>query len=202
MEEVGDAMKQLGADIPPAQGYLEYFTCKCKHNAGTPCSTQFCYDLLLETRLQYVELSSAEKDIVILAKVACGAHMAAETEKKRKQTARQRNQSDFYHHGKVICRDIVMFLHALSKDKLTALLKHYRVNGVCARVHKLSKKLSKNALTFDETKHVVSFIVNYAAPHSMSLPGRVPGYARDDLKQLHQADPRRWCTMIILEHLR
>ena len=77
-----------------------------------------------------------------------------------------------------------MYLHALSKNKLTALLKHYRGNGVCARVHKLSKKVPKKALAFDETKHVVSFIVNYADAHAMSLPGRVPGYARDDLKLL------------------
>ena len=77
-----------------------------------------------------------------------------------------------------------MFLHGICKDKLTALLKHYRLNGVSPRVHKLTKKLPKNALTFDETKYVVTFIVDYSETHTMSLPGRVHGYARDDLKLL------------------
>ena len=93
MDEVADAMKQMGADIPPAQGDLEHFTCKCKHNAGTPCSKQFCYDLILETRLQYLELSSAEKDIAILAKVACGAHMSAETRRENRLHDRETEQT-------------------------------------------------------------------------------------------------------------
>jgi hypothetical protein len=75
-------------------------------------------------------------------------------------------------------------LYSISKDKLTALLKHYYENGVTPRTHKSSKKLAKNALTFDETKNVVSYIVNYAETNTMSLPGRVPGYERDDLKLL------------------
>lgn len=150
------------------------------------------------SRLQYLELSAFEKDIAILAKIACGAHMLAETEK-RTQTEWQRNRTDFYHHGKIICRNTFIFLHAISKDKLTALLKHYRSHGVSARVHKLSKKLPKNAFTFDETKYVVTFIVNYAETHAMSLPSRVPGYARDDL--CLQAVPRKSCTMAMLEHV-
>ena len=118
-------------------------------------------------------------------------HTSAETEK-RTQTEWQRNRTDFYHHGKIICRDTFIFLHAISKDKLTALLKHYRSHGaISAKVHKLSKKLPKNALTFDKTKHVVTFIVNYAETHAMSLPGRVPGYARDNLKLLPSSCSRK-----------
>ncbi|KAI0221830.1 hypothetical protein LSAT2_026918, partial [Lamellibrachia satsuma] len=88
-------------------------------------------------------LSSTEKDIAILAKIACGAHMSADTEKQKKsaQAKWQRNRTDFYHHGKLICQDTFMFLHAVSKDKLNALLKDYRLNGVSPRFHKLTKKL-------------------------------------------------------------
>ena len=60
--------------------------CKCKHNDGAPCSVLFCHDLLLEKRLQYLDLTSSEKDIAILTKIALGAHMSADTEKQKKST--------------------------------------------------------------------------------------------------------------------
>jgi hypothetical protein len=34
----------------------------------------------------------------------------------------------------------------------------------------------------EDVKHLVSFIVNYADQNALVLPGRVPGFARDDIK--------------------
>uniref|UniRef100_X1ZI71 Uncharacterized protein n=2 Tax=Capitella teleta TaxID=283909 RepID=X1ZI71_CAPTE len=42
----------------------------------------------------------------------------------------------------------------------------------------------KTALVLEDVKHLVSFIVNYADQNALVLPGRVPGFARDDIKIL------------------
>ena len=82
MDEVTKAVQRMDAENMPSDE-SGHFICKCKHNDGVPCSTLFCRDLLMETRLQYIDLSSTEKDIAILAKIACGAHMSADTENRR-----------------------------------------------------------------------------------------------------------------------
>ena len=57
-------------------------------------------------------------------------------------------------------------LHAISQDKLTALIMHYKVGRVEARVHR-NKCTPVNTLKFDDTRAVTDFVVNYA----ILLPG-------------------------------
>lgn len=39
-------------------------------------------------------------------------------------------------------------------------------------------------LSFDDIRRTHSFITNYAVLHALVLPGRVPGYKRDDVNLL------------------
>jgi len=48
-------------------------------------------------------------------------------------------------------------------------------------VHKNTGHLPVNALSYDQQLNIVKFLENYAA---ILLPGRIPGYKRDDLKLL------------------
>ena len=63
-------------------------------------------------------------------------------------------------------------LHGISQDNLTALITHYNVACVEARVHRNKRKLPANALKFDDTGAVVNFVVNYAEANVILLPGR------------------------------
>ena len=57
----------------------------------------------------------------------------------------------------------------------------YIANGLATRRHGNSKKLSHNALTFEENTNIVTFLHNYAEANAILLPGRIRGYKRDDV---------------------
>lgn len=77
-----------------------------------------------------------------------------------------------------------MYMHAVFKDRLAALVKHYLQNGVSPRIHGNKGKQPKHTLKVDDIERVVVFIHNYAEENAILLPGRIPGYKRDDLKLL------------------
>ena len=43
---------------------------------------------------------------------------------------------------------------------------------------------TKTALQLQDVKHITEYLLNFADQHGMMLPGRVPGFARDDLRVL------------------
>ena len=104
--------------------------------------------------------------------------------RKKGQKERKTTRTDFYHHGFWICRDVFKSLHGISQSKLSALITHYKVTGVEARVHHNKRKLPANALKFDYTRAVVNFVVNYAEANAILLPGRTPGHWKSDVKLL------------------
>ena len=52
------------------------------------------------------------------------------------------------------------------------------------RVHGNTRRLPKHALKLEEVKNLVAFLSNYAEENAILLPGRIPGYKRDDLQLL------------------
>ena len=45
-----------------------------------------------------------------------------------------------------------------------------------------TRRLLSNALSFEEVRSIVLFVQSYADIHAILLPGRIPGYKRDDLQ--------------------
>ena len=82
----------------------------------------------------------------------------------------------------------------MSINKLTALSKHYNENGCVTRKHKNGGAVFQNHLRFDDRLRAQTFIINYAEVNAISLPGRVPGYARDDISLLpsHETKANVW----------
>ena len=76
---------------------------------------------------------------------------------------------------------LVIFL--LGKDHFMALKAHFLATGL-TRIHKRSKYLPHNALSFVEIKNFAWFLNNYAERHAILLSGRIPGYKRDDIQLL------------------
>jgi len=95
----------------------------------------------------------------------------------------------FYYEHRRICRDTFLFLMDISKDKLTNLKKWYLANGIYPRKKKSGGR-RKTALSFDEIKRVSRFIINFAEQHSIILPGRIPGFKRDDVKVLPSCETK------------
>ena len=48
----------------------------------------------------------------------------------------------------------------------------------------LGGRREKHALELDDVRRVVRFVLNYAEQHAIILPGRIPGFKRDDIKAL------------------
>ncbi|KAK2181233.1 hypothetical protein NP493_405g02028 [Ridgeia piscesae] len=131
------------------------------------------------------EMSREELDIAILAQLPCGMHLSKITSHGRKEgTPRKTQRINFFHHRQRICRDIFKHMHGIGQDKLNALIKHYKVNGITPRQNENAKRLPSNALKMEDNAFVAHFLLNYAETHGMHLPGRVPGYWRADLKVL------------------
>ena len=82
--------------------------------------------------------------------------------------------------------DFVDFFFSISKNKLEALLAHYKQNGLAPRVLKSGGRRKENPqyLKLCDTERVRTFILHYAEDHAVNLPGRVPGFKRDDIKLL------------------
>jgi len=65
------------------------------------------------------------------------------------------------------------------------LLKWYKAEGLAPK-EKRSGGRNNNSHCFHltEIEHIIRFLTNYASEHAMVLPGRVPGFKRDDIKLL------------------
>ena len=46
------------------------------------------------------------------------------------------------------------------------------------------------AYSFEDIKRTVAFISNYADDHGLHLPGRVPGFKRDDIKLMPSSETK------------
>jgi hypothetical protein len=68
---------------------------------------------------------------------------------------------------------------------------HYVVAGVNARQHGNYRRLPHNTLSIPATREVVRFLTNYAENHAILLPGRIPGYKRDDLQLLPSSTTKK-----------
>jgi len=73
----------------------------------------------------------------------------------------------------------------ISQDKLTAILKWYKVNGLQPRRKKSGGRiLTKRILSFQDIEMVVQFLLNYAEANAIVLPGRIATFHRWDVKVL------------------
>ena len=95
-----------------------------------------------------------------------------------------------------VCVKFCLYVHVLFNsigDKhLRNMMAHFKENkGPCHRIDRRGGRINnKNALTLEETNHVVDFIKNFAEDWAVSLPGRAPGFRRDDILLLSSSTPK------------
>ena len=88
-----------------------------------------------------------------------------------------------------MCRDTFVFLHTMSIARLKSIKQHWLENGLCPRGR--PKVLPHNTTKLSDIKNVVRYILQYAEHHAILLPGRIPGYKRDDLQLLPSSTTKR-----------
>ena len=112
-------------------------------------------------------------------------------DKSHKSKHRERIYSSYLFGGQRVCRRTYQFLLGVGKDRLQAIKASYMKDGITTRTHGNTKKLPHNALTFEDITRIVKFLSNYAKEQAILLPGRVPGYKRDDFKLLPSSTSKK-----------
>ncbi|KAL8586706.1 hypothetical protein ACOMHN_038692 [Nucella lapillus] len=79
----------------------------------------------------------------------------------------------------------------ISRNLLTRLSKHYQTEGLAQPSKKSGgRRRNTRSLKYQDTEAVKKFICHYAEDHAVSLPGRVPGFKREDIRLLPSAIPK------------
>jgi len=133
--------------------------------------------------------------LILLGKLSCTINVSPMTCSTRQapgsEKVRERVRTAYMIEGKSVCRETFMYLHAISRDRLTALLKWYRNNGLAPKEKRSGGRSNqKRAYGFDDIKRSVAFITNYAEDHALVLPGRVPGFNNHDVKLLPSCETK------------
>ena len=85
-------------------------------------------------------------------------------------------------------------LYGLSYSHFRRLKEHYVSNGLSSRTHGNTKRLPPNTLSHTVVEDVNAFLSNYVEDHTVSLPGRIPGYKDEGIKLLpsHETKMSVW----------
>ena len=96
----------------------------------------------------------------------------------------------FHHHGYCICRKTSL-PHSIGEFRLRAIKASYLSEGMVPRVHSHTGRVPSHALVMEDIQNIVKFILQYAESNAILLPGRVPGYKRDDIQILPSSITKR-----------
>jgi hypothetical protein len=164
--------------------------CKCKHFDGKPCCTIFSVDHYQRVRDECRQLSKSELDLVVMGQLlALTQNDELIQAKRHSPKQRQRSFTCFKHGGHKVCMATFCFLHTIGKVKFQSIKASFESVGLCPRKRPYAKP--RHALRLADIQYVVSFIRNYAEDNAILLPGRIPGYKRDDLVLLPSSTTKK-----------
>lgn len=148
-------------------------TCKCHYGIdGRACSCQFEYELIASTRMNCLEMTKSELDLVILAHLEANRRCFDDQEGSRVCI-------NYWFKGYRVCKSTYLFLHCMGAKKYKNLITHYCQNGLIPRKHGNTRRLPASTIPFEVTQSIVQFIENTAEVHALPLPGRMPGQYSD-----------------------
>ena len=131
------------------------------HNCSSNCLEQFSEEEVLSAVWGIRELSTEEKNMLLLGKLmTCSMK---NTTKKGKGRKRMGHYFTFDHHH--VCRAAFCILHDISVKKLKNLKAHLQKNGFASIVHGNYDRKSHHAYSFEVIKNVVAFIKNFGEIH-------------------------------------
>ena len=114
---------------------------------------------------------------------------STECSRRKVQADRQKCRSTYYFMSRFVCAKAFVRLVGISPDKLYALAKHCKTGGPVPRQLRAGGRKNNTAsLALVDTERV--HFKQYAEDHAVSLPGRVPGFKRDDIRLLPSSCPK------------
>lgn len=119
-----------------------------------------------------------------MALTFCGSHTTHSTGHHHPVQERRRALTVFYHQGLKVCRKTFLFLHGVGDFRFRAVKAAYLTNGLIPRVHGHRGRIAPNAIVLEDMRKIVNFILEYTEMNAILLPGRIPGYKRDDIQLL------------------
>lgn len=177
---------------------IDSFCCGCTRVKGGPCSLQFSKEHYKTTRASAAELSWNELNMAVMGQVMALTDSDPMTSSTSRHTPaeRQKTITRFHHHGHRICRTTFLFLHNMGESRLKALKARYLSEGLVPRVHGHTGRIPPNSLVRKDVEGIISFVTQYCETNAILLPGRVPGYKRDDIQILPSTTTKRavWRT--------
>ena len=183
---------EIESDVDVCTAFVQR-TCGCTKANGKPCSTLFSTEHYIDHHAQASLLNRQELDLVLLGSIMTTVlDRDSIVDGRHKPAKRIKVSSSHMHNGYKVCKTTYAFLYGVgTKHRLEAIKKHYLEHGMETRVHKNTRRLPHNALSFDEITSVVKFIENYAEQHAILLPGRIPAYKRDNMKLLPSSTSKK-----------
>ena len=177
-------------------------TCSCTLAKGSPCSTLFTLDFYASHRLQAADLTHNELDLVIMGSLMSVVNMGNNIKDgKHKPVKRKRTFCNYQLHGHQVCQVTYRFLLDIGKHRLKAIKAHFLSNGLTPRIHGNTGKLPHNVTSYASIRYIVQFITNFAEQHAILLPGRIPGYKRDDFKLLPSSITKKVSHVSMIEYI-
>ena len=143
--------------------------CSCIHTEALPCHTSQC-SAAGEEGVRHG--SDGPSDGIHVLQPGATQHNEVQA------------ASAFYHNGLRVCKRTFLFLHDIRDFRLKAIRAQYVSEGLVPRVHGHTGRVAPNALVLDEVKGIITFVMQYVETNAILLPGRIPGYKRDDIKLL------------------
>ena len=154
--------------------------CGCSHGKnGSPCSRQFSEALILENLRNCMELSHGELDLVILANIQAFTYMEVSGEKRKRS-----QRSAFTFQARPISKEMLLRLYGISSSRFHRQKDHCEDNGISLRNHGNHGRLPPNVTSQTVNEEVKNFLTNYVEENAVLLPGRIPGFKKEDIKLL------------------
>ena len=161
--------------------------CSCKHGPhNTPCHKLFAATEYRAMRDECRELSRDELDLVVMGELR---GMTMRDGLTQRDSNRLRTVTQYQFGGHRICYRTFCFLHNIGHGKLTAIKSSWLKNGLRPRQRPYSTP--HNVTKLSHVQQVVQFILQYSEDNAILLPGRVPGYKRDDIQLLPSSVTKR-----------
>ncbi|XP_070174272.1 uncharacterized protein [Littorina saxatilis] len=177
----------------PTVEAVEQFACKCKQikvaaecdvcpEERRGCIAQFTHQEVVDFQLNLYD----EVDMIVMGVFSANMAQGPYTESSKKgaqKKEREKTRVTYTILNRLVCKTTFMFLTGVGDKRLRNLMAHFKEQGgPCPRQSKRGgRKNNTKSLTHDDTNRVFRFIQNYAEDHAVSLPGRVPGFNRDDI---------------------
>ena len=165
--------------------------CEC----SMKCTSKFTQQHFQLMRSNAMELNRTELDMTVMGQVMAFTHCSKATinfTKHRHQIKRREKNTTTYHHqGVKVCRKTFLFLHNIGEFHLKAIKAQYLAEGLVPRIHGHSGRIAPNALVLEHVQSIVTFVMQYAETNGILLPGRIPGYKRDDIQLLPSSTTKR-----------